>query len=401
MNRCLIAVLCVACAVAVGNIYFPQALTPLIATGFHVDADTAGLAVTATQLGYTAGMVLVVPLCDRVPHRLLLLAVLVATGVSLAVAGLAPTMTVLVGASFAVGFSTLAAQVVGPLVARLAGSRRGEVMGILLAGATGGMLLMRAVSGLLAGWLGWRAPYLLAAVLSVTLAVVLRLVVPATAPSTQGRYLRLLGGAWSLLRSEPDLRRSCFYQASVFAGFTAAWAAVALLLTGPSYGYGTGGVGLLALVGVGVMVGAPFAGRLVDTRGSDVVNLVCFLGVLASAALLAIAAVGGTGGLVALVAGMLVLEVGMQCGMVANQARMYAVRPDAGGRLNTVYMTCAYSGGTMGSFLGLRSYDLLGWTGVCALVAVLAAAALTIHLVGRRVPRRPNVLHLARWRSGV
>jgi len=51
-----------------------------------------------------------------------------------------------------------------------------------------------------------------------------------------------------LLRAEPELRRSCFYQAFVFAGFTAVRTGLALVLTSRTYGLGTQVVGLIALV---------------------------------------------------------------------------------------------------------------------------------------------------------
>lgn len=388
MSPRLVAVLCVACAFAVGNVYFPQTVTPLVAAGLDVSPADAGLAVTATQLGYTAGMLLVVPLCDRVAHRSLLVVVMVASGVSLLVAGCAPNLPVLVAASAGVGLTTVAAPVSGPLVARLAGASRGEVMGTMLSGCTGGMLAVRAVSGSLGEWYGWRVPYLAAAAVTLVLAVVLWCTVPVTRPTARQPYPALLAESLRLLRTEPELRRSCAYQAAVFAGFSAVWACVALLLTGDAYGLGADSAGLLALVGAATMLCAPLAGRWIDRRGPDVVNLVCFLGVLAAAALLGPAARGGLLGLVVLVAGTLVLDVAMQCGMVANQARMYAVRPEAGGRLNTAYMTCAYTGGTAGSFAGLRVYDLFGWAGVCALVGVLAAVALTGHLA--RSPAQPS-----------
>ncbi|MET8625114.1 hypothetical protein ABZW30_15395 [Kitasatospora sp. NPDC004669] len=124
-----------------------------------------------------------------------------------------------------------------------------------------------------------------------------------------------------LLRTEPELRRSCLYQASVFAGFSAVWTCLALLLTGPVYRLGAGAVGLLALVGAATVLCTPYAGRLVDRHGPDRVNLVCLLGVLASAAVLLPGARGGPSGLAALALGTLLLDVAMQCGMVASQAR--------------------------------------------------------------------------------
>ncbi|MCX4807105.1 hypothetical protein OG594_36745 [Streptomyces sp. NBC_01214] len=55
------------------------------------------------------------------------------------------------------------------------------------------------------------------------------------------------------------------------------------------------------------------------------------------------------------------------------------MRPDARSRLNTAYMTCAYLGGSGGSWLGVRIYGRAGWQGVCALVVLCAVIALGRH----------------------
>ncbi|GKQ33686.1 MFS transporter [Streptomyces sp. A012304] len=385
MGRRTTLLLAMTCAVAVGNIYFPQAVVPLVAAGLHTSSDAASLAVTATQAGYTAGMFLLVPLGDRLAHRSFLVVLLCLTGVGLLAAGCAPTLPLLVAASACVGLTTVAAQVVGPLAAGLvAADRRGAVLGTLLSGSIGGMLLARTFGGALGERLGWRAPYLVAAVLVLCLAGVLARAVPATTPSSRQPYPALLAAAPRLLRTEPDLRRSCLYQAMVFAGFSAVWTSLALLLTGPSYGLGAHALGLLALVGGGTMLCTPLAGRLVDRHGPDAVSLVCMLGVLLSAAVLTAGTLGGAPGLAALVAGTLLLDIAMQSGMVANQARIYALRPDARSRLNTAYMTCAYLGGSAGSWLGVRAYGRVGWWGVCALVTLLTGFALARHLVALR-----------------
>ncbi|MFT9473194.1 MFS transporter [Streptomyces sp. 11-1-2] len=386
----MLLILAVTCAVAVGNIYFPQSVGPLVAEGLQVSADSAALVVTATQVGYTAGIVLLVPLGDRIPHRSFLVVLLALTGLALLAAGCAPALPPLVAAGAVVGLTTVAAQIVGPLAAGLvAADRRGAVIGTLLSGSTGGMLLARTFSGTLGEWLGWRAPYLVAAVLALLLATVLAFTVPATAPAPASRqsYPALLAEPLRLLRTEPELRRSCLYQATVFAGFSAVWTCLALLLAGPAYGLGAQAVGMLALVGAATMVCTPLAGRLVDRRGPDPVNLVCLLGVLVSAVILAAGARGGTPGLAALTVGTLLLDVAMQSGMVANQARVYALRPDARSRLNTAYMTCAYLGGSAGSWLGVQVWSRVGWWGVCALVTFLTGIALVRHLPALRRSR--------------
>ncbi|MFD1932441.1 MFS transporter [Nonomuraea mangrovi] len=390
-GRRLVLLLAVTCGVAVGNLYFPQAISPLIASGLRVQPDAAALVVTAVQLGYALGIFLLVPLGDRLPHRPLVVTLLGLTALNLLAAGAAPALPPLVGAGVLVGATTVIAPIVVALAAGLVpDDRRGAVTGTLLSGSIGGMLLSRAFGGSVGEWLGWRAPYLTAAAAVLLLATVLAFALPATTPPSRQRYPALLAETLRLLRREPDLRRSCFYQATIFGAFTAVWTGAALLLTSPAYRMGAQAVGVLALVNIATMLGTPFAGRQVDRRGSDTVNLVCMLAVIASAAVLWAGGLGGVTGLVALGLGTLILDVAMQSGMIANQVRIFALRPEARSRLNTAYMTCAFLGGGLGSWLAARAFTRLGWQGVCALIAALATLALARHLLHRRhSPRTP------------
>ncbi|MEU8954833.1 MFS transporter [Streptomyces sp. NPDC048518] len=377
----MVLLLAVTCGVAVGNVYFPQAVSPLVADGLDVSADTAALVVTATQFGYAGGIFLLVPLGDRIPYRTLIVTLLTLTGLGLLGAGAAPGLSPLVGASVLVGVTTVIAQVIAPMAAGLVPEeRRGAVTGTLLSGSIGGMLLSRVFGGAVGEWLGWRAPYLMTAVVTLLIACVLARALPrSTAPSRQ-RYPALLAEALRLLRTEPDLRRSGFYQAMIFGAFSALWTGVALLLTGPTYGLGASAVGVLALVNAGTMICTPVAGRQVDRRGSDAVNLVCMVAVLAAAAVLFFGGLGGAVGLVALAVGSLLLDVAMQSGTVANQVRIFGLSDEARARLNTAYMTCAYLGGSVGSWLAVRAYGAFGWAGVCGLVVLLTGLALGRHV---------------------
>ncbi|MBO2442061.1 MFS transporter [Actinomadura nitritigenes] len=388
-GRGVIALLAVTCGVAVGNVYFPQAAAPAVAAGLGVGAGTAAGVVSAAQFGYAAGIFLLVPLGDRVAHRRLIVVLLVVTALALAVAGAAPGAGVLLAASGAAGAATVVAPVVGPMAAGLVpASRRGWVSGVMLSGSLGGMLLSRTLGGPLAQWLGWRSPYLVAAALALVLAVVLARALPVTVPSSGQPYGRLLLEPLALLREEPELRRSCLYQATVFGAFSAVWTGVALLLAGPRYGLGAPAVGALALVNAATMVCTPVAGRAADRRGADAVNLWAMAGVVVSAGVLAVGCVGGAVGLAGLAAGSLLLDVAMQSGMVANQVRNYGLRADARSRVNTAYMTCGYLGGAAGSWLAVRVYGGFGWAGVCGLAAVLAVGALVRH--GAAMRSRPR-----------
>lgn len=379
LSRPLTLLLSIACGVAVANIYFPQAISPLIAAGLKTSKSSAALVTTCSQLGYAAGIFLLVPLGDRLRHRRLVTVLLLLTTAGLVLAGTASALPALAAASALIGLTTVVPQILIPMAAGLSEpERRGEVTGTLLSGLIGGILLARTFSGTLGQWLGWRAPYLVAAAAVLVLAAAMAAFLPATAPSTGERYPSLVAASVRLLRTEPLLRRSCQYQVLVFAAFSAAWTALALHVTGPVYHLGTPAVGVLALVGAGSMVATPRAGRATDRLGPDAVNLRCLLGVLAAAAVLALGAVGGPVGLGALAVGMLGLDVAMQSGQVANQARIFALRPQERARLNTAYMTCAFLGGSAGSWLGVRAYSALGWNGVCGVVAVLGGIALIL-----------------------
>ena len=384
LTRGVLFVLALACGVSVANIYFPQALTSLIAAGLHVSSPAATLVATAAQLGYAVGVFLLIPLGDRVPHRPLIITLIIITGLGLLGAALAPSLAALVGIMVVVGLTTVVPQVLIPMAAGMVGvERRGQVTGTLLSGVLGGILLARTFGGTVGSWLGWRAPFLVSAVLALALAVALAFFVPATTPPSRQSYPALLGSALRLLKTESQLRRSALYQGFMFAGFSASWTSLALLVTGPRYHLGPTAVGLIALVGAASMFCTPIAGRRVDRQGSDQVSLFCFVLAIVAAGLMMVGQLGGVVGLVVLTSGLVLLDIATQCGQVANQSRIFARRLEMRSRMNTAYMTCVFLGGTVGSWLGVRAYTWLGWPGVCGLVALFASVVLVRHVLRR------------------
>ena len=70
-----------------GQRILPQALSPLIAANLHATPTAAALLVTTTQLGYAAGLYLLVPLGDRVRPRPLIVTLIILTAAGLVAAG--------------------------------------------------------------------------------------------------------------------------------------------------------------------------------------------------------------------------------------------------------------------------------------------------------------------------
>jgi predicted MFS family arabinose efflux permease len=91
--------------------------------------------------------------------------------------------------------------------------------------------------------------------------------------------------------------------------------------------------------------------------------------------------------LAGLIIGVLILDLGVQAGHVANQTRIYALDPTARGRLNAVYMTCYFIGGSTGSFLGGVSWRYAQWPGVCACGIAAMAVGLAVHIRGAMLAR--------------
>ncbi len=111
----IILVMSVACGLTVANLYYAQPLLALMASTFHVSQGTAAMVVTATQLGYAAGLAFLVPLGDVLENRKLACRTLVLTAVALGVAALAPDFGLFLVMSVAIGVTSVVAQVLVPL----------------------------------------------------------------------------------------------------------------------------------------------------------------------------------------------------------------------------------------------------------------------------------------------
>ena len=63
-----------------------------------------------------------------------------------------------------------------------------------------------------------------------------------------------------------------------------------------------------------------------------------------------------------LIAGIVLIDVGVQSGHVANQSRIYGLAPAARSRINTFYMVAFFLGGSLGSSVRAAGFNLWGWT---------------------------------------
>jgi predicted MFS family arabinose efflux permease len=386
LSRVLVLLLAITVGTTVANLYYVQPLLNVIGDEFGLSHAAAGLLVTAAQVGYVLGLALLVPLGDLRERNRLATTLLVCAGLALAACAAAPSFGVLAAGLIAVGVVSAVAQILVPLAATLAAPQeRGQVVGTVMSGLLIGVLGARIVSGLVTEIGGWRLIFGLAAGVMLVLAVVLRRMLPRLEPVEPVPYAIALRSVFSLIGAEPVLRQRMALAVFQMAGFTVLWTSLAFLLGGAPYHYDEAVIGLFGLAGIAGALAAPVAGRLAD-RGRGRIALTAFLvATLASWALLA----AGASSLLALVAGIVLLDLGVQGAQISNQTRIYALAPDARSRLTTAYMVSLFLGGVLGSLLSAAVYGVAGWDATCALGAVVAAAGLVIWALTERRAAAP------------
>ena len=396
LSRALLALMAVTCGLLVAALYFSQPLTALIGRDLGLAPQAIGFVVTLTQLGYCAGLVGLTPLGDIVENRRLVTTTMALAAVALLVAALAPSGSAFLAASFVVGLTACAVQMLVPLAAHMAEpARRGRVVGTMTGGLLFGILLARPIASAIAGlgehgaagvdaaaapwhaiFSGWRAVFAGAAALTALFAAILWRRLPLLRPAHAARYTALVGSMVTLFRTQPVLRKRALTQAAVFGAFSLFWTAVPWLLA--ARGFDQHDIALFALAGAGGALIAPFAGRLADHGHT---RAVCIAGMLSASAAFAITWAGGP--LWLLVIAAIVLDAGVQANHVAGQREVLSIDPASRNRLNSVYMATFFAGGAIASSLAGPLFHR-GWSAVAAAGTLMPLLGLAIFLLHER-----------------
>jgi len=378
LNTALLMLMAVACGVFVANVYYNQPILELLQQAFPRAVGLVNLVPTATQLGFACGLFFLVPLGDRIDRRKLILwqaAVLIVALVCLAAA---PNAWSLVIASAIVGISGSVTQQIVPFAAELAASgRRGQVVGTVMSGVLCGILLGRAAGGFAGDHWGWRATFWLGTVMTAIIWLMLLFKLPHSEPKTNHSYFALMKSLVELWREERSLRRATCIQAALFGSFIGLWTILALRLH-EAFDLGADVAGLMGIVGAAGILIAPLAGRVADRRGPHaVIGLGCLI------MLLSYAVLGLWGSLVGLIVGIILLDFGEQSALISNQHVVYALRPEARSRLNTLFMSGMFVGGAAGSWGASISWRLGGWHTACIFGGALALLGFVLYFSGR------------------
>ncbi|WP_286911999.1 MFS transporter [Pseudomonas sp. UBA6315] len=374
MSRWITLLLATTCAMAVATVYFAQPLLESIASELGVAQRQIGWVVGATQAGYALGLVLIVPLGDLVNRKQLLLAQLLVASVALVTAGLSRDWPLLLAALALVGLMAVMVQVMVALAATLANpAQQGQAVGTVTSGIVLGILLARLVSGVLADLAGWRSVYFVAAALLLLMAVVLWRWLPSGRPvAHRTGYWQLIGSLFGLYRHDRLLRQRGLFGLLIFASFSVLWSAMALPLSASPRVLSHTEIGLFGLAGIAGTLAASRAGGLADRGLGERTTGVA----LALLTLSWIPTAFVEQSLLALVLGVVMLDLAVQAVHVTNQSLLLAGRSEMASRLVAAYMCCYSIGSGVGAVLASWVYASWGWAAVCALGMAFSAVAL-------------------------
>jgi predicted MFS family arabinose efflux permease len=374
-----------ACAVCVANNYYSQPLLIDIARDLGMSRAMSGLAPTLTQAGIAAGMLFLLPLGDRTDNRRIVVALLAIQAVALVVMAVTAGAALFLAAALSAGMCGIVTYLLPAYATRLvAPDRRGTVTGTLATGIMTGIMLGRSVAGIAGYEIGWRSVYGLAAVATLVMAALMGKVMPPTPGLRDESYFRLLASLGTLARDIPLLRLATLLQAISFGVFNALWVGIALHLQEAPFDLNTRQIGELALVAITGALAAPILGRLADRYSmSTAVRLLFGITAVGWVAMLAL-----PGTYFGIVTGMVLVGIGATGSDVVLRTALYGLQPDVRMRLNSVYSTGTFAGGSLFSFATPLIWTKWGWTSVC--IGALAATLAGMLLIPRSAAGAPG-----------
>lgn len=366
----LILTLATMAGISVANIYYCQPLLNMICEDTGLSAFEVNLMPVLTQVGYALGLLFIIPMGDLYNRRKTILASFLTAVAALLVIYFSRNVILLLGASFFTGFCSVSPQVFIPFVSLYAKpDQKARKVGIVLSGLLIGILASRVVSGYVGHLAGWRTMYLIAAItMAVSVLIILR-VFPNVEPTYHGSFFSLMKSIRQLAIRYP---RSLIYSirsAFAFGSMLGLWVCLAFHMKEAPFYADSDTVGMLALCGVAGALTASNVGKYIPSIGVERINGLGACLILFSWLLMWLFQSSYIG----MIAGIIIIDIGMQCIQLSNQSATMQLCPEATSRMNTIYMVTYFIGGSFGTFLAGSLWSLFGWDGT-----VLAGAGLII-----------------------
>ncbi len=377
LSKTKLYMLAVASAVVTANAYYIHPIIARVAEDFNVSASLIGAVPALNQVALALGILLLLPLGDRVSNRRLTSIFVAGQFCGIFAMALVQDFRLFIVGSTMLGFFTIAPYLLPAYVSkRVSPSELGHATGILTAGIIGGILLARAGAGFLGENFGWRTVYFVAASLMLIVSIALPLIMEEREnhKTAHQSYGQLIYSILPIIRTHPDIIRAGAIQALSFGIFLAVWLGLGLHLTSPEMGYGVDTVGYLAAISALNLVTTPRMGAWADKVGAYKARII-----LAAIQLVGVASLFVVGHNIWLL--MIPLITMNLVGPVIDiTGRMTFLSQDATvrTRLMTVYIFLMFLGGGMASWAGTIAYDWAGWNGNVTFAFIMSLLVLTV-----------------------
>lgn len=362
----------------VANNYYNQPLLGMIAKELgESEAATSRIAMF-TQIGYAAGLLLIIPLGDMFKRKRIILIDFIFIIISLLIFAYSKSLTVMITASFFIGLTSVVPQIFVPIAAQLSSpEEKGKNVGIVMSGLLIGILASRVFSGVLGEYIGWREVFYIAAGIMVVLGILIAWLLPEMQPTFKGTYSQLMGSIARYTKELPNLRLTSLRGALSFGAFSVFWTTLTFRLEQAPFYQGSDVAGLLGLIGIIGALAASVTGAISGKINKNIIITISSILMVLSWVAFGLLGNSYTG----LIIGIIFLDMGLQSMHVTNQTIVFATHPEASNRLNTVYMVSYFVGGSIGTLLGGIAWQHYGWNGVVAVGSTFVVLCLIIHLL--------------------
>lgn len=378
ISRTVIWLMSVISGLVVANNYYNQPLLALISEDLHVPEAAASKISVLTQLGYAAGLLLIVPLGDKLFRKKLILVDLVLVFASLLWMTFAQELWMLYVASLLIGATSVIPQLFVPIAAELSSDKeKSSNIGIVMSGLLLGILLSRFVGGIVGEMWGWRAMFGIAAGIMILVWIAVYKMLPDLKPNFKGTYGELMKSVFHLAKTQPVLRLASFRGAMAFGSMCALFTTLVFHMEKPPFNAGSSVVGSFGLAGAVGALAAAKVGKLQRFLDLNRIILYSLLIVLGSWAFTYFAGETYWG----LIVGVILVDLGVQSSHIMNQTNYFLIKSNAVNRLNTVYMVSYFIGGSLGTWTASVAWQYAQWSGVCLVGATMGVLALIAHII--------------------
>lgn len=377
----LLWTLAIIAGISVANLYYNQPLLNRISRDLQTSEFTANLIAMITQIGYAIGLLFIIPLGDLFKRKTIILINFTVLVVSLLTIALTPYIHLILFASLPTGICSVMPQIFIPIAAQFSTPEtKGKNVGMIVSGLLTGILASRVVSGIIGEYLGWRFIFFVAAGMMVICVIIIMRVLPDMPCNFKGRYSDLMKSLFSLVMEYPQLRISSLRAGIAFGSFLALWTSLAFKMEQAPFFAGNNIVGLLGLCGIAGALTASYIGNYVQVLGVKRLNYIgC--GLIFSAWF---SLYSGQNSYVGIIIGIFIIDIGMQCIQLSNQTTIFSLSPKAANRINTIFMTTYFIGGSIGTLLAGIFWHWFGWQGVVGTGITLATCSFMINIFSKK-----------------